>query len=113
MKILILEDSGTRIQTFQRKLKGHDLYFFDNAKEAMQAFDLMGPWDALFIDHDLDDRVYVDSNEPNTGYQFAKHIAEKELPDMIICHSMNPSGAQNIKSTLPSCQIIPFPNIFN
>lgn len=113
MKVLILEDSHARIQTFKNKLKGHDVYFFDNVEDAKEAFNLMGPWDAIFIDHDLDDNIYVDSSEPNTGYQFAKYISDKELPEMLVCHSMNPAGAQNIKSVLPHCKIIPFPNIFS
>lgn len=111
-KVLILEDSHARIQTFKKNLKDYDLYFFDDVDDAKQAFDMLGPWEAIFIDHDLDDKIYVNSNDANTGYQFAKYIADKELPEMIICHSMNPVGAQNIKAAIPSCQIIPFPNIF-
>ena len=113
MKVLILEDSHARIQTFKNNLKGHDLYFYDQVDDAKQAFDLLGPWDAIFIDHDLDDKVYVNSKEENTGYQFAKYISDKELPDMIVCHSMNPAGALNIKAAIPKCQIVPFPNLFN
>ena len=113
MKVLILEDDHNRIQTFQKKLKDYDLYFYDSVEDAKEAFDMLGPWEAIFIDHDLDDKVFVSSNEENTGYQFAKYIADKELPDTIICHSMNPVGAQNIKAAIPSCQIVPFPNIFS
>ena len=72
MKILILEDSKERIKIFKKNLtKYHDLYFFDNVQDARDALELMGPWDMLFLDHDLDNRVYVESEEPNTGYQLA------------------------------------------
>lgn len=111
MKILILEDASERISQFKDILKGHDLYFFDNVSEATAAYDLLGPWDALFIDHDLDDRIYVDSSEENTGYQFAKNIEEKLLPETVIVHSMNPVGCENIKSIISKASIIPFPNL--
>ena len=114
MKVLILEDSGARIKLFQKHLgKDHDLYFFDNVQEAKAALELMGPFDVLFLDHDLDDRVFVDSNEPNTGYQLAKWVAEKDIKfDEIILHSLNPAGVQNMKAVLPEAKIVPFTNLF-
>ena len=114
MKVLILEDSGARIKSFQKHLgKDHDLYFFDNVQEAMAALELMGPFDVLFLDHDLDDRVFVDSNEQNTGYQLAKWISEQDMKfNEIIIHSHNPAGAQNMKAALPEAKLIPFANLF-
>ena len=114
MKILILEDSPERIKTFKRKLMNHDTYFFDNVEEAKKALKLLGPFDIVFLDHDLDDRVFVNSNDANTGYQLAKYIAENNIniPDVII-HTMNPVGAENIKSVLPKAVICPFPVLFN
>jgi len=111
MKVLILEDSPHRVSSFREKLKKHDLYFFDDVKDACEAFDLLGPWDALFIDHDLGGNINVDSEDENTGYQFAKYIKDKQLPDMIIIHSINSVGSQNIKNILPTAQIVPFPNL--
>lgn len=107
-KILILEDDQNRIQFFKNKLKKHDVYFFDNVKDAISAVELMEAFETFFLDHDLDDRIYVDSNEENTGFQFAKYLAEKEVEAQFIIHSMNPQGAQNIKNMLPSASVIPF-----
>lgn len=114
MKILILEDSGQRIKLFKQHYgKKHDLYFFDKVIDAKDALELMGPFDIIFLDHDLDDRVYVPSEEPNTGYQLAKWIAEKNLKfDEIILHSLNPAGVQNMKAVLPEAKIVPFTNLF-
>ena len=115
MKILILEDAPERIRTFQKQLKDHDVYFFDDVADAIAAVEFIGDFDMYFIDHDLDNQVFVDSHESNTGYQFAKHLSKKELSDSIdiIIHSMNPVGAQNIKSVLPQSKIIPFPSLFS
>ena len=113
LKILILEDSYARIQTFKQRLKGHDLFFFDQVKDAKDALTLLGPFDVVFLDHDLDDKVFVDSADANTGYQLAKYIAEKGFKfDQIILHSMNPAGVQNMKDILPDAIIAPFPTLF-
>ena len=113
MKILILEDQKTRIDIFKKKFQGHDVYFFDQVSDAKEALDLMGPWDILFLDHDLDQRIFVPSEEPNTGYQFAKYIREKGYKfDQIILHSMNPVGVERMKRELPDAIIAPFPTLF-
>ena len=112
MKILILEDSKERIKTFKKKLSKHDLYFYDKVEDAKEAVNLIGGFDFYFIDHDLDDRVYVNSEEENTGYQFAKFLAEKEIEAVFITHTLNPVGANNICGVLPTCLRIPFINLF-
>jgi hypothetical protein len=112
VKVLILEDSPERIKLFKEKLKDHDLYFFDDVEEAKKAVEYIGGFDFYFIDHDLDNKVFVKSNEPNTGYQFAKFLAEKGIVKDTVVHSMNVVGAQNIKAVLPHAQIVPFPSLF-
>ena len=102
MKVLILEDSPERIRTFKQKLRAHDLYFFDNVREACEAVDLLGPFDSYFLDHDLDGKVFVPSEEPNTGYQFAKYLAAKGVKGQVVVHTLNPAGADAIMSVLPT-----------
>ena len=120
-KILILEDNAERIKLFKSLLLNKfkvnemdvDILFTDNVEDAKKLFDKHKKFDMIFLDHDLDNRVYVDSNEPNTGYQFAKYLNEK-LEDedykttVIIIHTMNPIGAQNMKDALYSWSYIPF-----
>jgi Cyclic-phosphate processing Receiver domain len=100
-----------RIHAFQKILANHDLYFFNNVEEAKKGFDLLGPFDFIFMDHDMDGRVYVPSDEPNTGYQLAKHIANKGTKAEIIIHSMNVPGADRILAELPQAKHIPFPTL--
>lgn len=107
-KVLILEDNKDRINTFKAKLSDHDLYFFDDVQEAVQAYALMGPYDLILLDHDLDDKIFVDSSEPNTGYQFALFLSSQDTSAQIIIHSMNARGAQNMKAVLPQAEVIPF-----
>lgn len=108
-KIFVLEDSKSRIDAFKKKFKNDDIYFFDEVKEAIEGFELLGPFDIILLDHDLDGKIFVNSHSDNTGYQFAKYLSEKELNSQIIIHSMNPAGAKNMKSLLPQADVVPFP----
>ena len=113
MRVLILEDSPERIKTFQKKLGKYDLYFFDNVADTIRALEYMDQFDVLFLDHDLGGEVFVDSDQPNTGYQLAKYISEKQLKfNQIIIHSMNSVGAQRMKDALPDATVAPFTTLF-
>ena len=113
MKIFVLEDSFERIQLFRRKLADHQVTYCDDVEAAKdilkeEAFSI------LFLDHDLDDQIFVKSCEPNTGYQLAKWLKESGLTfAQIFIHSMNPVGAKNIerevKGLAPEVYAIPFP----
>lgn len=111
LKIMVLEDMSSRIQFFKSKLHRHDVYYFDNADDAINALRFLSdePWDIIFLDHDLEGRIFVSSSYHNTGYTVAKFISENDIKiDQIITHSMNPQGAKNIKMILPKAEIIPF-----
>jgi len=111
LKIIILEDMPSRIQFFKSKLHKHNVYYFDNADDVINALCLLEKeWDIVFLDHDLDGKIFVPSSYHNTGYTVAKFISENNniTIKQIIVHSMNPLGAQNIKMILPRVEIIPF-----
>ena len=116
-RIFILEDNSYRISRFKRAFFKDEVFIFDNVKEA-KAFLDGNDVDILFLDHDLDDRVYVDSEEENTGYQLAKYINEsgKKYKQAII-HSLNTVGAANIynklKGSVEDIEIIPFYLLFD
>ena len=115
LKVLVLEDNPSRIETFKKYLKGraYDVYYYDEAREAIGAIETFGPFDVYFLDHDLGGMIYVDSNEENTGYQVAKHLSKNKIYEnaQIFIHSLNQVGAENMFSLLPGSIVLPFPNL--
>ncbi len=112
--IFVLEDNKDRIQIFQRILPVfyNDvaiINYCDNVKTAKKQYN-NNLYNIIFLDHDLGNKINVDSREENTGYQFAKFLAgqygihNKE----IIIHSMNFIGAQNILKVLPYAKMVAF-----
>lgn len=102
MKFFILEDNSERIRWFKSVLKKDSILFFaDNVNDAKRTLLEEKDFDMLFLDHDLDQRVYVDSDENNTGYQLTKFIVENKISfKSAIIHSMNQYGARLMYETL-------------
>ena len=116
-KFFILEDNEERITFFKQSLGKRfggdcEIFISDNVEKAKILFANHWPYDTIFLDHDLDNRVYVDSNELNTGYRFACWMEENYRNSIneqqIIIHSMNTVGAENIKGVLKKAETIPF-----
>jgi len=84
-----------------------DLDWTQTASETIQALKDK-EYDAIFLDHDLGGKVMVKSGI-GTGYEVAEWIAEnlEEVPQVIL-HSMNPVGVENMKSVLPTADVVPF-----
>lgn len=112
MKIFILEDDLDRIQRFKEKLKDHTLVFSDNVEKAKKIIESLGPFDVYYLDHDLDGKIFVNSDEPNTGYQLAKYLAKNNIKAAFVTHTHNSEGAKNICSILPTCNEVPFYYLF-
>jgi CheY-like chemotaxis protein len=111
-KIFILEDNDSRVEFFKWYFKNPDyeVSYAKDVDEAKGLFTINQPFDIILLDHDLGDEVYVDSEEDNTGYQFAKFIITKDISrSFVIIHSLNPVGADNMKGLIPSAMKIPFP----
>lgn len=112
MKVLILEDNDEyRIPFFKNVLNKHELFITGSIEEAKKIYNENQPFDWIFLDHDLDHRVFVDSEEKNTGYQFAKFLKEVNTKAQIVIHTENPAGSQNMFAILPQAQIVPFPQL--
>lgn len=110
-RILVVEDDEERIAIFRDDLGGFALDLADSVEGA--AKHLEGPrYDLVFLDHDLEHgaRVYIDPEEPGTGYQIAKLLAARpeyrEVP--VVVHSFNWFGANRIVKELPNAVYVPF-----
>lgn len=107
MKIFILEDMKPRIQWFRDNLnkEGIALYFAKDVREAKQILDEHDEFDMAFLDHDLGEKTYVLSSDPNCGFQVAKYIVEKgTIIHDIVIHSWNEYGVKAMKSLLPKAK---------
>jgi len=102
MRIFILEDDPTRVRVFRRNMIGHEVVVCSNVDEA-KTYLREGEWNVAFLDHDLDGRIYVDSEEPNTGYQLAKWMVEQpHLQNThVVIHSFNEIGREKMRQLLP------------
>lgn len=109
MKILILEDRTDRIDTFKKELAGHTLFVTSTVEDAIKAYDTV-EFDLVFIDHDLDQKVYTPITTPNSGYQFAKQRKQQLLLNTVIVHSHNEEVGPQI-ATMLDCPHIPFSEI--
>ena len=110
MNYLILEDNKSRISLFRSNLNtpGNLVVICTNVADA-KVWIQNKKFDTVFLDHDLDGRIFVPSEEPNTGYQLAKWIAENKLDfNSIIIHSYNEQGAKRILEVLPQAKWVPF-----
>ena len=100
MKILILEDDLIRMKVFNRMFHKHMITHACNSDEAIKHLD-KEKFDYIFLDHDLGGRIFVNSNEYDTGYRVAKYIPQSINKDTdVVIHSWNPAGAKNMKNIL-------------
>lgn len=112
-KILILEDSSARVKIFNKILLNCVLTFVDMVNDAIYIDKTLGPFDFYFLDHDLEHKAYVPSNDENTGYQFAKYLSNERPTAKVILHTLNFYGAQNMLSILQNAVYIPFTKLAN
>lgn len=101
MRILILEDNQTRIEKFKELFKYHDIYLYSDVESAKEACKCMD-FDVLWLDHDLNGKIWEDSSEENSGFQFVKWLVDNGLQknSLNYIHSMNPIGANKMLNYL-------------
>lgn len=116
-KVFILEDDPDRIEWFQENLGSRfELIVYSDSISAKENFFLKAPYDLILLDHDLGGRQYVESFDLNTGYEFSKFLVKNyPVNTMILIHSHNPVGADNmyelLSKTFPKVQVFPFGKI--
>jgi len=108
----ILEDNPHRLPVFRDFSEKNDciLRVYTDVKDAIDMYLSIDP-KYVFLDHDLDGKTYVNSEEANTGYRFAEWLKDND-PEInkrvIIIHSMNIVGAERMNNLLPSAVRVPF-----
>lgn len=106
-KIFFLDDMEERQKSFKKKFPTDNIIFATTAEEAIEILSKDLNFDLITLDHDLGNRIFVKSNDENTGYQVAKFLVDKEIKCDIIIHSCNPIGARAMQSLLPKAKYIP------
>lgn len=101
MKILILEDNLERKQYFDKLFRSQTAYHVSSVTEAKDLCEAI-VFDVIFLDHDLDQKIWVPSEEENTGYNFVKWLVESpyQKESLNYIHSMNPIGANKMLNLL-------------
>lgn len=108
MKILFLDDDHQRHTRFRFRTIGNDVTHVYTADEAIDHLTTRGPYDEVWLDHDLSEQASVGIYHPDerTGYHVACFIAETLAPELrpplVIVHSLNPSGATRMHAALAS-----------
>jgi CheY-like chemotaxis protein len=110
-RILVLEDNLDRVRAFRQRCLERGIVM-DYAATAAGCIEqlLTLRHDALFLDHDLGDEVFVDSDSPNCGAEVARWLScrPEQQPSIIVLHSLNEPGRARMRAYLPNAIEVPF-----
>jgi CheY-like chemotaxis protein len=120
MRVLFLDDDENRHEVFSKKFHAgaspDDAFIaVRNVDECVEALKSKGPFDKIFLDHDLGGKQFVKETE-GTGYQVAlfieSELGDELLPPKVIVHSYNQAGAfrmvNAIKNRIYNVRWVPF-----
>jgi hypothetical protein len=101
MRILILEDNPLRIEKFKILFKNQQVDHCATVNDAKNAC-LVHEYDILWLDHDLDGKIWEDSDKETTGFEFVKWLVLNgfQKNSLNYIHSMNPVGANRMLNYL-------------
>ena len=102
MRVLFLDDDSERHKTFARLSVGHEVTHVSTANEAISALK-SHHFDLASLHHDLGGRIFVDSNDEETGYAVVKELTALDpdfYPRAVIVHSYNPAGVERMLAHL-------------
>lgn len=108
MKVLFLDDNLERHKEFAKGFgdDSNEIWYVETASDAIEVLNEI-KFDSIFLDHDLGGEYFVPSGD-GTGYEVAEWLSENlDYNPIIIIHSMNPSGAVNMKNKLSGCGFKP------
>ena len=100
MKILFLDDNNKRAEFF---LQYNNATWTATAQGCIACLEA-DIYDCVYLDHDLDGKVYVDSNSPRTGMEVVRYLindtSRKHKDTIFIIHSWNMDAANLMLATL-------------
>ncbi len=97
-RLLFLDDDPERCRKVQQAAPYADI--FHTAFGAISAL-FVSDYEIVSLDHDLGSQTMVDSG-PGTGYEVACFIAKSKRPKLVVLHSFNRVGVQNMARVLIS-----------
>lgn len=108
MRILILDDSKSRLVLFRKKLIGSIVTCVEHVSDCIWEIESNEPFDYIFLDHDLDYRIYVPSG-PGTGYEVAQWLRRhpEKMPGKVILHTCNEKAGPLMLEELPGASFLP------
>lgn len=108
MRIFILDDKPSRLETFKKKYKGNDLVLVRSFQDAVRALRSSPKFDLVSLDYDIAD--FEPANEvgfvgrKKTGldvaYYIAEDLPEEKRPTKAIVHSLNTQRAPVMQDAL-------------
>lgn len=109
MKVLVLEDCPSRTREFRQRFleRGWEGRFESRADHAIDALETE-IFSLIFLDHDLGDEIYVNTDERNTGSEVARWINEHPVLCPVVIHSLNGSAAEHMKTLISGAIRLPY-----
>jgi len=92
LKIFILEDNKDRIKWFKKTFKGCKLYVTKDVDKALSIL-MSNKFDAIFLDHDLDE-----FDISKTGRELTRQMKKKRIASLtpVVLHTKNPLGRRKM-----------------
>lgn len=99
-RLFFLDDDEIRVNAFRAAVE-HDPGLTVAMSVAEGLLKFKPPYDAVFLDHDLGDFVYMSSTLADTGAEFLRQIDLSSLANsLVLVHSYNPDGARTMVAML-------------
>jgi hypothetical protein len=101
MRIIFLDDNRLRYETVRANVP-FEIKWVETAPATIMELQKNRRVDYLFLDHDLDGQVFVESSVPNTGMDVVRWLERNpnRRINTIVIHSWNPSAALQMFSRL-------------